>query len=214
MGLSERQQRILEFIERYIEENEFPPSIREIGAAVGISSTSVVNYNLKKLEAAQYIKRDPTVSRGIRLLKPLRGTAGSAPSLKIPLLGRISAGEPIPVPDVTGQNPYSGETVELAEVLSPDPENLYALEVRGDSMIDALVGDGDLVILRHQKTASNGEMVAVWLKDREETTLKYFHLEGDEVRLQPANPHYDPILVPADQVEVQGKVVAVIRRVE
>ncbi len=210
MVLSERQQRILEFIEEYITENRFPPTIREIGSAANISSTSVVNYNLKKLESAGYLERNPEVSRGIRLLKSVRATAsaGSRP-IRIRLLGRIAAGQPIPVPD---QNPFGGETIELTELLSPDPENLYALEVRGDSMIDALVGDGDLVILRYQQTAQNGEMIAAWLKDQEEATLKYFHLEGDRVRLEPANPSYQPIWVPADQVEIQGKVVAVIRR--
>jgi len=210
MVLSERQQRILEFIEEYIMENRFPPTIREIGSAANISSTSVVNYNLKKLESAGYLERNPEVSRGIRLLKSVRATAsaGSRP-IRIRLLGRIAAGQPIPVPD---QNPFGGETIELTELLSPDPENLYALEVRGDSMIDALVGDGDLVILRYQQTAQNGEMIAAWLKDQEEATLKYFHLEGDRVRLEPANPSYQPIWVPADQVEIQGKVVAVIRR--
>ncbi len=210
MVLSERQQRILEFIEEYITENRFPPTIREIGSAANISYTSVVNYNLKKLESAGYLERNPEVSRGIRLLKSVRATAstGSRPT-RIRLLGRIAAGQPIPVPD---QNPFGGETIELTELLSPDPENLYALEVRGDSMIDALVSDGDLVILRYQQTAQNGEMIAAWLKDQEETTLKYFHLEGDRVRLEPANPSYQPIWVPADQVEIQGKVVAVIRR--
>ncbi len=210
MALSERQQRILEFIEQYILENSFPPTIREIGAAVGISSTSVVNYNLKKLEAGGYIERNPDVSRGIRLLKPIRGKSPIAPQpIRIRLLGRIAAGQPIPVPD---QDPFGGETIELTELVAPDLENLYALEVRGDSMIDALVGDGDLVILRYQQTAENGDMIAAWIKDQEETTLKYFYLEGDHVRLQPANPNYQPIWVPADQVEIQGKVIAVVRR--
>jgi repressor LexA len=210
MVLSERQQRILEFIEEYIAEKRFPPTIREIGSAVNISSTSVVNYNLKKLESAGYLERNPEVSRGLRLLKPERATPPAAVRpIKLRLGGRSAAGQPIPVPD---QNPFGGETVELTELLSPDPENLYALEVRGDSMIDALVSDGDLVILRYQQTARNGEMVAAWLKNQEEATLKYFHLEGDRVRLQPANPSYQPIWVPANQVEVQGKVVAVIRR--
>ncbi len=210
MALSQRQQKILEFIERYLAENSFPPTIREIGAAVGISSTSVVNYNLKKLEEGGYISRNPDVSRGIRLLRPARPlTAPSGHPTAIRLLGRIAAGQPIPVPD---QNPFGGETIELAELLVSDPEDVYALEVRGDSMIDALVADGDLVILRYQQTAHNGDMVAAWLKDREETTLKYFYLEGDRVRLQPANPSYQPIYVPPHQVEIQGKVIAVVRR--
>lgn len=215
MALSERQQRMIEFIENYGAENGFPPTIREIGAAVGISSTSVVNYNLKKLEAGGYIGRNRDVSRGIRLLKPSHRpgapagpTAQRAPA-KIRILGRIAAGQPIPVPD---QNPLAGETLEIEDIISRDPENLYALEVSGDSMIDALVGDGDLVVLHHQQTATNGDMVAAWLKGEEETTLKYFYLEGDQVRLQPANPAYAPIRRPAEQVAIQGKVMAVIRR--
>lgn len=210
MTLSPRQQKILEFIEGYLAEHHFPPTIREIGAAVGISSTSVVNYNLKKLEESGYINRNPDVSRGIRILKPTRLlTTRPGQSTTIRLLGRIAAGEPIPVPD---QNPFGGETIELADLLVSDAENVYALEVRGDSMIDALVADGDLVILRYQQTAHNGDMVAAWLKDREETTLKYFYLEGDHVRLQPANPSYQPIYVSPQQMEIQGKVIAVVRR--
>ncbi|MCS7222535.1 MAG: transcriptional repressor LexA [Anaerolineae bacterium] len=210
MTLSSRQQKILEFIEGYLAEHHFPPTIREIGAAVGISSTSVVNYNLKKLEEGGYINRNPDVSRGIRILKPTRLLAVQpGQSTTIRLLGRIAAGEPIPVPD---QNPFGGEAIELADLLVSDVENVYALEVQGDSMIDALVADGDLVILRYQQTAHNGDMVAAWLKDREETTLKYFYLEGDRVRLQPANPNYQPIYVPPQQVEIQGKVIAIVRR--
>ncbi len=91
-------------------------------------------------------------------------------------------------------------------------QEVYALRVQGDSMIDALVDSGDLVILNYQKTANNGDMVAAWLTDREETTLKYFFLEGNQVRLQPANANYEPIIVPADTVEVQGKVIAIIRQ--
>ncbi len=213
---SERQQQILEYIERYIDLHGFPPSIREIGKAFSISSTSVVNYHLRRLEALGLIVRDREVSRGLRLVKSsptvaprADGLARHAPSLR--LLGRIAAGEPIPVPD---DNPFGGETIELPNLLGLDLDNLYALEVRGDSMIDALVGDGDLVVLRYQQTAHNGDMVAAWLRDQEETTLKRFYLEGDRVRLQPANPSYQPIIVNADQVEVQGKVVAVIRRLD
>lgn len=218
---SERQRQILEYIEYYIDQHGFPPSIREIGKAFSISSTSVVNYHLRRLEALGLIERDRDVSRGLRLVKASPAVAPRsdgpawpaswvpAPSLR--LLGRIAAGEPIPVPD---HNPFGGETIELPSLLGMDLDNLYALEVRGDSMIDALVDDGDLVILRYQQTAHNGDMVAAWLRDQEETTLKRFYLEGDRVRLQPANPSYQPIIVDADQVEVQGKVVAVIRRLD
>ena len=205
--LSERQQSILRFLREYVEENGYPPSIREIGAAAGISSTSVVSYNLKRLEEKGYIGRDPEVSRGLKLT-----AATSAQVVRLPLLGRIVAGEPIPVP--ASDFPLMGdETIELTRDLLGDPEGLYALQVQGNSMIDALVHDGDIVVMRHQQRVENGEMAAVWLKERGEVTLKRFYQEvNGDVRLQPANPTMRPIYVAPGQVEVQGKVVMVIRQ--
>jgi repressor LexA len=212
MNLSSRQKRMMAFMRRFIAESGYPPSIRDIGEAVGISSTSVVNYNLEALERKGLIARDRTISRGIRLLdqepEPARVLGGL---IRIPLLGRIAAGSPIPVPE-SDFSLFDGETVELARGVLADQEGLFALQVRGDSMIDALVSDGDIVVMKHQLQASNGDMVAVWIKDREETTLKHFFLEGDTVRLQPANPTMQPIFVPAGSIEVQGKVVMVIRQ--
>lgn len=212
MALSSRQERMLAFIREFLTENGYPPSIREIGKAVGISSTSVVNYNLNILEKKEFIGRDRTVSRGIRLLGEASVAGGVLERMiRIPLLGRIAAGSPLPVPG-SDFSLFGGETVELARGILPEQEDLYALQVRGDSMIDALISDGDIVVMKHQQQASNGDMVAVWLKDREETTLKHFYLEGKNVRLQPANPTMQPIYVPAANVEVQGKVVMVIRQ--
>ena len=212
MALSSRQERMMAFIREFISKSGYPPSIREIGEAADISSTSVVNYNLKALEKKKLIARDRTVSRGIRLLgeAPVPGRVLDG-LIRIPLLGRIAAGSPIPVPE-SDFSLFDGETVELARGVLPDQEGLYALQVRGDSMIDALVNNGDIVVMKHQQHASNGEMVAVWIRDKEETTLKHFYLEGDTVRLQPANPTMQPIFVPAANVEVQGKVVMVIRQ--
>jgi repressor LexA len=207
MKLSERQQKILDFIRVFFRENMYPPTIREIGQAVGISSTSVVNYNLNKLVDAGLIERNKEVSRGIRLLE-------SGPQLAVggvPILGHIAAGQPI---TVFPESREAADTLDLATDVIGRAEEVYALRVQGDSMIDALVDSGDLVILNHQKTADNGDMVAAWLKDREETTLKYFFAEGKMVRLQPANANYEPLRVPADQVEVQGKVIAIIRRLD
>lgn len=212
MALSSRQEQILAFIRKFLTKNGYPPSIREIGKAAGISSTSVVNYNLKVLERKGFIDRDRTVSRGIRLLGAALDLGGTPDRLvRIPLLGRIAAGSPIPVPG-SDFSLFGGETIELARGILPEQESLYALEVRGDSMIDALINDGDIVVMKHQQQATNGDMVAVWLKDKEETTLKHFYLEGETVRLQPANPTIESILVPAADVEVQGKVVMVIRQ--
>ncbi len=204
MTLSARQEAILRFITKFLEENAYPPSIRDIGGAVGISSTSVVNYNLNILEREGYIARAREVSRGLRLVGQGRDREHL---ISVPLLGRIAAGDPIPVPgDAVPQ-----EHLELARGILKDEEDIYALEVQGESMIDALINDGDVVIMKHQRVAENGDMVAVWLRDKEETTLKKIYHEGDVVRLQPANPTMEPIYVDPGGVEVQGKVVMVIR---
>lgn len=210
MPLSERQQRILEFIRRFVAENSYPPSIREIGEGVGISSTSVVNYHLKALQRRGYIERDPAVSRGLKLVEE-EGNGG-APGVRVPVLGLIAAGSPIPVPDAASVE--EADTLELTADILDQTGPVYALEVRGDSMIDALVHDGDLVVLRHQSTAENGDMVAVWLREERETTLKYFYREPQRVRLQPANPTLEPIYAHPANVEIQGKVILVIRRLE
>jgi repressor LexA len=216
--LSERQQKILAFLGDYVEENGYPPSIREIGAAAGISSTSVVSYNLRRLEQGGYITRQPDVSRGLRLThRPGRPVSASVSDdiVRLPLLGRIVAGEPMPVP--ASDFPLMGdETIELTRDLLGDPEGLYALQVEGNSMIDALVHDGDIVVMRHQQRVENGEMAAVWLREREEVTLKHFYQESNgRVRLQPANPTMKPIyLDDPSLVEVQGKVMMVIRQLK
>jgi len=215
MTLSERQVRILEFIETYLAEHDYPPTIREIGKAVGISSTSVVKYNLERLQDKGKIKRSGEVSRGLRLMDSSRfaPSARIIPGdiLAIRKLGLISAGTPIAA---VGEqdNPFAGETLSLTRDLVPDTANIYALQVKGDSMIDALVHDGDWVIIKYQNAAERGDMVVAWITDREETTLKYYHPEGAQVRLQPANPAYEPIYVPAERLEIQGKVVAVVRQ--
>ncbi len=214
MILSERQVRILAFIRQYGDEHGFPPTIREIGKAAGISSTSVVKYNLERLEEKGKLERSDEISRGLRLKDdPAAARTMSGPLMlrAIPKLGLISAGEPIPA---AGQqdNPFGDDVLTLTQDLVPTGGDLYALQVKGDSMIDALVYDGDWVIIRHQTTAQPRDMVVAWIKDREETTLKYYYPEGDTVRLQPANPAYQPIPVPASQLEIQGKVVAIFRQ--
>jgi len=214
--LSERQAKIMEYLQEFIAAHNYPPTIREIGQAVKISSTSVVNYNLNRLEELGLISRARTVSRGLRLLKPLQKRIGEVATaaqdfLEVPLVGRIVASEPVPVPG-SDFDYMPDETIYLARGIIRDDSNLYALQVQGDSMIDALINDGDIVIMRHQERAENGDLVAVWLRDREETTLKKFYLENGQVRLQPANPYMDPIYVDARNVEIQGKVVLVMRQ--
>ena len=212
--LSKRQRNILEFLSQYIEEHGYPPSIREIGAATDTSSTSVVTYNLERLEERGYISRDREVSRGLKL-NSAASQIVSESVVQLPLLGRIVAGAPIPVP-ASDFHLMGDDTIELTRDILGDPEGLYALQVQGNSMIDALVHDGDIVVMRYQPNVENGEMAAVWLRDREEVTLKRFYQESDgRVRLQPANPTMRPIYVDDPrQVEVQGKVVMVIRQVQ
>ncbi len=211
MALTERQQAILDFIRVFSVRSKYPPTIREIGKSVGISSTSVVNYNLNVLEKQGLIERDKTVSRGIKLA----GEAADATSLttvRVPVLGRIAAGEPIPVPN-TDFSILGEEVLEITRELLPvDDKNVYALQVRGNSMVDAMIGDGDIVVMQHREKADNGELVAVWLKDKGEATLKRFFHEKGKVRLQPANPTMQPIFADPRNVEIQGKVVLVIRR--
>jgi repressor LexA len=208
--LSERQQRMLEFIGEFIEEHRFPPTIREIGETVGISSTSVVKYNLDVLERKGFIERDREISRGLRLA--VGGMNHMAEAIQVPLLGRIAAGTPIPVPDADFSPFGYDSTIELTRDIVKDVKGIYALEVQGNSMIDALINDGDIVLMRHQQSVENGELAAVWLRDKEETTLKRFYLEGNQVRLQPANPTMKAMYFPAGDIEVMGKVVCVIRQ--
>jgi repressor LexA len=214
MTLSTRQQAMLEFIQRFTRDHRYPPTIREIGQEVGISSTSVVNYNLNILEREGLIERDKEVSRGIKLIGAVAQALDPRSLVSVPLLGRIAAGEPIPVPSSDFAT-MGDETIELTRGLLPaDMTGIYALQVRGTSMVDAMIGDGDIVVMRHQNTARNGELVAVWLRDQGETTLKRFYLENGRVRLQPENPTMKPIYQDPENVEIQGKVVLVVRRPE
>jgi len=206
--LSERQQKILAFLRKFIRENRFPPTIREIGEDVGISSTSVVKYNLDVLERENLIERDREISRGIRVVADRM-----AEVIRIPLLGNIAAGLPIPVPDSDfALYDEEHDSVELTRDIVKDDTGIFALKVQGDSMIDALIYDGDVVLMRSQERVENGELAAVWLPDEEEATLKRFFLEGKQVRLQPENPTMQPMFFPAKDVEVKGKVVCVIRQ--
>ena len=205
--LSGKQRRILEFIQGFIAEHDYPPSIRQIQEACAISSTSVVDYNLRILEKQGYIRRDREVSRAIELLEP----GGRRPRVvSVPIIGTIAAGQPIPVPnDTTAYDPE--DTIEVSPDLVGSHHDVYALRVKGNSMIDALVNDGDIVIMESTASAQNGDMVAAWLKREQEATLKRIYHEGPQVRLQPANETMEPIRTDADNVDVQGRVIGAIR---
>jgi len=214
MGLTRRQQAVLEFVERHIRENGYPPTLREIGGEVGISSTSVVNYNLNVLQKKGILVRAQDTSRGLRLvareaMMPAAEAGGAA--YLVPLAGYIAAGEPLRLPE-TDFSLTDDEAITLTRDTFPAEPGLFALKVKGHSMVDALINDGDIVILRRQRQAENGDMVAAWLIDEGETTLKRFYRESEIcVRLQPANPTMMPIFVHPANLEIKGRVVAVIR---
>jgi len=207
-GLSTKQKSILEFIRQFIRDKDYPPSIRDIQLGCNISSTSVVDYNLKALERLGHIRRDREVSRAIELLD---GRGRRPQTVAVPIIGAIAAGEPIPVP---GQDTWSNidydNVVEVTQDMTGGKEHVYALRVKGTSMIDALVNDGDLVIMEATSSADNGDMVAAWLKREGSATLKRIYVEDSRVRLQPANVTMQPIYTDLDNVEVQGRVLSTI----
>ena len=214
MGLSERQQKIYEFITRFTRDKGRPPTIREIGGHVGISSTSVVNYNLNILAREGLIQREKEVSRGLRVVgQQAKALIGEIAAVQIPLLGKIAAGSPIPLP-TEGMSKWDGEMIALTRELIPSEEGLFALEVKGNSMIDALINDGDVVVMKAQLDAENGEMCAVWIKSKSETTLKRVYKEKSKLKLRPMNPTMKPFYVDARDAEIQGKVVLVVRRMQ
>jgi repressor LexA len=230
-GLSERHRRIMEFLTKFQDGNGYSPSIRQIGDSIGVKSTSLIDYYLNQLQQMNFIERDQHVSRSIRVLRPIHpsaaqrvaevissGAAALENMLNVPILGRIVAGLPIPVPSSADFELFDAESrVEVARSMLPAKEkvsDLFALEVQGDSMIDAMINNGDIVIMKPAKEARNGEMVAVWLDDTDETTLKYFYRENNRVRLQPANPTMNPIFIDnPERLRIMGKVVMVIRQV-
>jgi repressor LexA len=206
-SLSPKQERIINFVTEFLHDKGYPPTIRDIAAGCGISSTSVVAYNLDKLEQAGYIRRYSDISRGIQFLTPQQK---GRKLVYIPIVGVIAAGEPIPGPDAG--TTITNEGVEVSQELVRSKQDIYALRVKGNSMLDALIGDGDIVLMDYVGSAENGDMVAVWLKEEQEVTLKRFFAEPNRIRLQPANSQMKPIYTTPDNVEIQGRVVAVIRR--
>ena len=208
--LSLKQQNIIDYIRNFLVDTGYPPSIRDIVSGCGLSSTSVVNYNLAILEREGYIRRHHSVSRGIELVER---SPDLDYCLRVPIIGQIAAGEPIPVPtpdtwDVTA----SAETLEVAGDLVRGREGVYALKVKGWSMVDALINDGDVILMQYVNVVENGEMAAVWLKAEKEATLKKFYAEHGRIRLQPANRYMKPIYAEPENVEVQGRVIVVIRQ--
>lgn len=205
-ALTSRQQQILDFIRDFFAKTDRPPTVRDILRGCGISSTSVVDYNLNILDKLGIIHRSPEVSRGIELVERRRKGA------QIPLMGMIAAGEPISVPGADTWNNTPQDFLDLPEDLTGGREGVYALQVKGTSMVDAFIDDGDIVLMEPVTNINNGDMAAIWLKDEKEVTLKRVYREKQRIRLQPANTQMKPIYTKPGNVEIQGRVVGVIRR--
>ena len=204
LGLNTTRERILQSIHEFINERGYSPTVRDILKGCEISSTAVVQYHLYVLEKEGRIHRDPEIFRSIRLSQ-------KKSTVLVLVLGTIAAGEPIPVPNSDTWANQATETLELPQDMIGDKQ-VFALKVKGQSMIDALIDDGDIVLMETADSAENGEVVAVWLKDRQEVTLKRIYVETDRVLLKPANQHFKPIQQNPDNVEIQGKVIGVIRK--
>jgi len=204
--LTKTRSRILNFIRTFLQERGYAPTVRDIVKGCGISTSSVVQYHLNILEKEGYIQRAPQVFRSIRLVEDKPG------AVRVPLLGTIAAGEPLPVPSSDTWATVPEATVPLTDDLIHGKEGIYALRVKGTSMIDALIDDGDIVLMQSASTVSDGEMAAVWLKREQEVTLKQVYREHNRIRLQPANRQMGPLYQDPDNVEIQGKVVGVIRK--
>ncbi len=203
--LSKRQQQILDFIKKEVQTKGYPPSVREIGEAVGLASSSTVHGHLARLESKGYIRRDPTKPRAIEILDAdFTSSMQKTNVVNVPIIGKVTAGQPI-------------TAVENIEDYFPLPErfvspedHVFMLEVMGDSMIEAGILDGDYVIVRQQQSANNGDIV-VAMTEENEATVKRFFKEQDHIRLQPENPHLEPIIV--RDVTILGKVIGVYRMI-
>ncbi len=203
--LTEKQKRVLKFIEQEVARCNYPPSVREICKALGINSTATVHSYLDTLQEKGYIMKMPTKPRAIKLLKDTEGNL-ELKCLFAPLVGRITAGQPILAEEnLEGYFPIPDHLAALAS-----EKNCFVLKVSGMSMINAGINDGDYVYIRQQRTAENGEIVAVLLED--EATIKRFYKDGYHYRLQPENDAYATILT--DEVEILGKVIGLFRRVQ
>lgn len=203
-GVSDTRECILKFIRDFIDDRGYAPTVRDILKGCSLGSTAVVQHHLNVLEKEGRIRRDPEVFRSIQLTDRKN-------VVSVPLLGSIAAGEPIPVPAPETWASQAIEILELTDEVTQAKE-VYALKVKGLSMVDALIDDGDIVLMEPVTTAENGDMVAVWLKDEQEVTLKRIYPEPGRVCLKPANKLMEPIYQRLENIEIQGRVVGVIRK--
>ncbi len=205
MAITKRQRQVYDFIAEFVQKNQYSPSFEEIGDGLGLSSLATVHKHISNLEKKGLLSRDYNRSRSIDLLPP-KGRLKQAMSVNsgmvLPLLGRIAAGQPIEAIE-------RPETISLADFTRS--KDVFVLEVRGESMQDEHILDGDYVLVEKTKIAHNGDIV-VALVERTDATLKRFYREGDKIRLQPSNARMKPIIVPAADVAIQGRVIGVLRK--
>jgi repressor LexA len=207
MALTRRQKQVYDFISGFVDKNGYSPSYEEIGVGLGLSSLATVHKHITNLEEKQLLRRDYNRSRSIDLLRP-RGrmkqslAVAAETNMTLPLLGRIAAGRPLEAVE----NP---ESISLADFTRS--KEVYVLQVKGESMQDEHIMDGDYVLIERADTARDGEIV-VALVDGTDATLKRIYREGETTRLQPSNAAMQPILVPASSVQVQGRVIGVLRK--
>jgi repressor LexA len=202
--ISKRQQDILDFIKEEVRAKGYPPSVREIGEAVGLASSSTVHGHLNRLESKGFIRRDPTKPRAIEILDETNSHVPMQTVINVPIIGKVTAGSPI-------------TAIENVEEYFPLPasfgnsdDHIFMLEIMGDSMIEAGILDGDYVVVKQQRTANNGDIV-VAMTEEDEATVKRFYKEKDHFRLQPENPSLEPIIL--QSVSILGKVVGVYRNI-
>lgn len=198
--LTKRQRQILDFLNEFIDKHGYAPSLEEVGQRFGLSSLATVHKHLTNLQEKGFIRRAWNKSRSVELVP----TRLDSRALEIPLSGNVAAGAPI-------EALVTNETVSVPDDLVRRPEATYALRVRGESMIDEQIRDGDIVIVEGRRTANNGEMVVALVRGFD-VTLKKFYRDNGRIRLQPANAMIQPIVVDADQVQIQGVVVGVLRK--
>jgi len=206
-GAPSTRLRILDFIRKFLDKRGYAPTVRDIARGCNISTPSVVQHHLNKLESQGHIYRDPEVFRSIRLVEKKREAVS-----RVPLMGTIAAGQPIPVPTSDSWASIPEETLQLTDEVTRGQKGIYALRVKGTSLIDALVGDGDIVLMQPASTVEEGEVAAVWLKTEQEVTLKKVYHEAGRIRLQPANKEMEPIYYPPEEVEIQGRVIGMLRK--
>ncbi len=198
MQISGKQKEMLAFIEGFMEENRYPPTLEEIRTGMEISSKSLVNYHLTALENADCLSRSPNKSRGIRL-------ANDSDLVRVPVVNEINT----LISDTAQEN-----AIELTSDIVPNRDDLCALKVQDDSLIDAFVNEGDVIVLQRQDQASNGDMVVVRVPDQDQPLMRRYYRENGQVELHPADPTVQSLKVMPHSIDIQGKVVAVIRRVE